>query len=222
MLLCSDVREFKGAEKFDYVIHAACPADVSQLQKKPIEIINLCFNGTERILKAFKASTILYLSSGVVGNNLKPSAYRDGKIAAESLCMHSGANVKIARIFSVMGQHMDLNSKLAITSFVRKALAKEQIEANKHAIRTYMYAVDLVVWLLVILVDGKPQYPYDVGSSHLVNLVQVAKQFSPNVIESFGEVDVYQPNGNAKLELLLEENYTLEEMAKKTLAFYAT
>lgn len=237
----------------DYVIHAACPASSKFNENAPVELLDILINGTNNLLRQYqddKNVRILYLSSGAVyANNFypanekrcsngfdyinQPSAYIQGKITAEMLCSiynkQYGLNTLIARIFATFGPYMGLDSGFAAMSFIKSKINNKPIFLNgnaKNVIRSYLYPVDVVTWLFNILIDGKVNYPYNVGSEHQHLLTEVAESVGcpieyvlKNVISNAG--NVYWPNsGRIKDELKVKENYTLKEMIEKTYNFY--
>ena len=240
---------FVTYQKYDYVIHAMCPANNSFNKDYPDELLKILINGTRNIfdilLKYSPNAKILYLSSGAVygtqntldgyrennnSYNNDDSAYSSGKRTAELICglYHKRYNldIKISRIFSVFGPQMNLNDNFAMTTFIRQKLTSEALNVKKGIYRSYMYSVDLIIWLLNILLDGKPCYPYNVGSKNVISLDILANLISDNIkyvdegkfFSNSG--DIYAPSISRAGELNLVENYSLEEAVEKTVKFY--
>jgi len=86
--------------------------------------------------------------------------YAAGKLESERLTHEFGLknNVQtaIARCFSFIGIDLPLQSKFAVSNFVRSALFGDVIEVNGDgsAVRSYMDQSDLARWLLAILSES--------------------------------------------------------------------
>lgn len=104
------------------------------------------------------------------------SALGQGKRAAEFLCAYYADryrwNLSIARCFSFVGPFLPLDIHYAIGNFIAQALYANRIVVNSDgtALRSYLYAADLVVWLLTLLLEGKNGQPYNVGSDTAISI----------------------------------------------------
>lgn len=146
---------------------------------------------------------LLFTSSGVVYQPLQPPAegshtpipessllapptydpatpLGQAKRAAEFLCAcyaeRYGWHLGIARCFSFVGPFLPLDIHYAIGNFIAQALRAERIVVNSDgkALRSYLYAGDLVVWLLALLLDGKSGQPCNVGSDAAISIGDLA------------------------------------------------
>lgn len=173
--------------------------------------------GTRRILEWVKwldAPRVLILSSGAATRN---TIY--GK--AKKLCEELAVNHKIARIFSVIGSEMPLNSQFAAGQFVRQALQGKIEYYGGDSTRTYLDVSDCAVWLLKILDQGTNLYPYDVAGDTQIRIEDLAKaignEFSVPVAKINGpdRVDSYSPNLDAAHSMGLTQTITLEQSLEK-------
>jgi len=189
-------------ESFDFVIHAATETGPN-VATNPAYHFTQTIRSTESMLQYAmdcRAKGFLLLSSGAIygpqprdldalletyGGGPDPldpaSAYGQSKRAAEQLCcLFSRANglpVKIARIFSFVGEHVPLDAQLAVGNFLRDALVRDaiQVAGDGRPVRTYLWGEDLALWLLRILTAGRPGVAYNVGSDVPVSLLELAQ-----------------------------------------------
>jgi dTDP-glucose 4,6-dehydratase len=207
-----DVRDFKfPAGNFSHVIHAATEASATLNIEQPLTMLDTISQGTRQTLEFAKscgAKRFLFVSSGAVYGRQPPdvthlaetyrcqldvmnpcNAYGLGKCMAEHMCMLYGRayhfQVKIARCFAFVGPYLPINGTYAIGNFIRDALQGDPIviSGDGTPYRSYLYAADLVVWLLNILIKGEPERPYNVGSDQDYTLAEIAQivadQFEP-------------------------------------------
>jgi dTDP-glucose 4,6-dehydratase len=198
-----DIRSFefpKGA--FSHVIHFAANSRTKHVARNPQVMIPTIVDGTARVLEfAANAGVEKYLlaSSGGVYGRI-PSGVRfvtetlgsevdpmdtlsdpsGGKRAAELMSMiaanQHGFDATIARCFAFVGPHLPLDGAFAIGNFIRETLNGDPIHITGDGSprRSYMYAADLAIWLLTILVKGQSARPYNVGSEHDVSIYDTA------------------------------------------------
>jgi nucleoside-diphosphate-sugar epimerase len=117
------------------------------------------------------------------------SAYAEGKRAAELLCSlatTSTLEVKIARCFAFVGPYMQLDAHFAIGNFINDRINGDHLNYDRlprraicvhgdgSAVRSYLYASDLMVWLWTILFKGQSRRAYNVGSEDAVNIATLA------------------------------------------------
>jgi nucleoside-diphosphate-sugar epimerase len=234
----------------DYVIHAAASTDASRyisqsdIEKKNIiqGTLNYCKLATE----FHKDSKIVFCSSGAVygyqpeqvkhltedmafGNierldEVKKSyayAKRDSEAVIQELGQ-AGLNVSIARCFSFVGRYLPKNQHFAIGNFIADGLAGRDInvKADRKVYRSYMYADDLVRWLMTLAENANPQCPvYNVASDKEVEIKEladiVANIFNVRIKSSensIKHVDRYIPSvEKANNELDLCSDYELNE-----------
>ena len=199
-LVSGDVRSFVlSSGSFSHAVHAA--TDVVR-ENSPLETFDVTVLGTRRVLEFCRASgvtDVLLLSSGAVygpmprdmervpesyGGPLSPerveSTYAVGKLATEWLgtAYSSGGAMRCssARVFAQIGPYLALDRLFAAGNFIAYALRREPIliRGDGTPLRSYMYATDLVVWLLAILLRGRPGRAYNVGSDQPISIRDLA------------------------------------------------
>ena len=202
--LQSDVRDFKfPQENFTHIIHAATSASEKLNTESPLEMVDTITLGARRVLDftvKCGASTFLQLSSCAVYGRQPPemktveegymggpdvtdlwSAYGEGKRISELLgSIYAAENSfehKIARISSIVGPYMPLDIHFAIGNFIRNTLNAEDIiiKGDGRPYRANLYIADAITWLLTILIRGKNNRPYNVGSDDGISLKELAQ-----------------------------------------------
>lgn len=211
--MCGDVREFAfGNKRFDVIVHAA--TDVVA-HSSPQDVFDTCMEGTRRVMALASqsgATKVLIVSSGAVYGPLPPgmthvpetymggpdpldakSAYAEGKRVSEWIAAQeakAGLEVKIARIFAVVGPHLPLDKHFAIGNFIRSALAGVEIvlEGDGTAHRSYLYAADMAAWLWAVLIRGHSARAYNVGGEESVSLLGLASRVSHELTSGAAQV----------------------------------
>ncbi len=221
--------EWNG-EEYDYIIHMAAPGDARKVNDEATYATIVL--GQMRILDfAARAGTksVLFTSSGAVYG--QDNAYARGKREAEKLGVEwserTGQDFKIARCFSFVGPHLNLDSGHAIGSFIRGAREGLISVSNGRSVRSYLYADDLIEWLLTILVRGESCVPYDVGSNEAISVSDLARSIKRMVNPSCTIEDrteehtepgtTYLPDLTAARGLGLKVTTGLDEAILKTI-----
>jgi len=198
-LLDGDVRTFPfPSGQFSHVVHAA--TDSSGFTGSEAELFETIVGGTERTLDFAARSgarRFLLASSGAVYGMQPPTlshvpedhngaqtaeynAYADGKRRAEALCAARAAasaiEPVIARCFAFVGPYLPLDAHFAIGNFISNRLRREPIHVHGdgRAVRSYLYAADLAIWLWTVLLRGQALRPYNVGSALAVSIAELA------------------------------------------------
>jgi len=188
---------------FSHVIHAATEANAKLNSEAPLIMFNTIVDGTRRALRFAIDSSVgkfLFVSSGAVYGNQPPhlshitetyeggpdplsraSAYAEGKRSAEMLCTLAASpdfSPLIARCFAFAGPYMQLDSHFAIGNFISDRLHNRPIHVrgDGSAVRSYLYASDLIVWLWTILFRGQSCRGYNVGSEEALNIASLARE----------------------------------------------
>ena len=251
--LQGDIRQLpRVIQPHDWIIHAATAASAQLNQDNPEEMHDTISRGMENMLglcRPGQTQGLLMTSSGAVNGPQPPtlqtmgedemqpttcltSAYGRGKRTAEAMAIDTGLPVRIARGFAFVGPHMSFDTHFAAGNFIRDACAGKEItiKGDGTPLRSYLYAADLVVWLLKILLDGKTGRPYNVGSDISVSIEQLARLIGD--LAGNNEVVVQcKPGGTpperyvpsierARTELNLEVWTPLPEALQRTINWY--
>jgi len=186
--------------KIDFFIHAAGDAKFGPND----DSLNHYLDATTSTINALELSVenninrFILLSSGAVYGqqllidglteksslNLSTSrhdqAYAFGKLSAEHLCTLYSQKYKIetivCRCFSFIGEDVPLDAHFAIGNFIRDAIWSNEIivRGDGNAIRSFMDQNDFAVWLLAIMLRGRPNTIYNVGSDDHVTIKELA------------------------------------------------
>ena len=201
-LLEGDVRSFEFPDLVcDTIIHGATDASADLNEKNPQLMLETIQQGTVHVLNfAVRAQTkrFLLISSGAVYGPQPPSifsmserhkfnpfqqvnAYAEGKRLAEAMVSEQGAKqniiTSIARCFAFVGPYLPLNKHFAIGNFIQDVLESRSIHihSDSSVYRSYLYAADLVIWLLRMLAQSDSSC-YNVGSNEEISLLALAER----------------------------------------------
>jgi nucleoside-diphosphate-sugar epimerase len=255
-------KPFRPGGPFDYVIHAATEANPDLNEREPQLMFDTIVGGTRETLEVAAISRcrrLLLVSSGAVYGRQPAgveaiseaylgapdptspqAAYGEGKRAAELLCVlgakRGGFEATIARCFAFVGPYLPLNRRFAAGNFIRDAMAGGPVlvRGDGTAVRSYLYASDLAVWLLTILTLGISGRPYNVGSADPITISSLAQTVAdvvnPRVSVTItgarpapvaDPIDRYVPNTDrARTELNLRSTVTLAGAIKRTERWY--
>lgn len=245
--------------EFQFIIHAATDADAALNAENPLLMMDTVTAGTRRVLDFALQNPVesfLFTSSGAVYGrqpaevthiketdsfavdiNNPASAYAEGKRMAELYCSTYYSRfhlpVKIARCFAFVGPYLPLNKHFAIGNFISNVLCNENIviKSDGSPYRSYLYAADLTIWLWTILLNGKNNTPYNVGSNEDYDLKAIGALFK-NInrqieVEVLGTPDINKPLERyvpditfISQQLGVKVQIDLLEAIKKTLDFY--
>ena len=198
-----DVRSFATpVGPIDYILHAATDTSAAA-GGQALEMFDVIVGGTRHVLEMAEklgCSRVLLVSSGAVyGSSAAAagkipetrqtapdplaisSAYGEGKRACEALgaymAQHGSFDVVIARCFAFVGAGLPLGSHFAIGNFIRDSLEGRQLLLNStgKSCRSYLYAADLAIWLLTLLLRGRAGTAYNVGSDQEIDILSTAQ-----------------------------------------------
>jgi len=204
-LINEDISTCQELPYADFIIHAAASTDATNYLLKPLEerkniqaaVLNYCSLAT----KYHQNSKIVYCSSGAIYGQQShlisrlsedsgfgsiddmplvkrdyASSKRDAEIAIQKLGL-TGLNVSIARCFAFVGPHLRRDQHFAIGNFIEEGLNRRpiQVNATHSVVRSYMYADDLVVWLMNLATHANTKCPIiNVGSDEAMDLRSLA------------------------------------------------
>ena len=253
-LVAGDVTSFVAPGDFTHVIHAATDASAALNANDPRRMFDTIVQGTRNALDLASASNarFCFLSSGAV-YGVQPqdvthvaedwrggpdpcdplSAYGEGKRAAETLCAiyakQFGLDVVNARIFALLGPLLSLDTHFAAGNFIRDAMAGQMIRVvgSGEAVRSYLYAADLVVWLWTLVIAGKPGAVVNMGSEEAVSIADLARRTASLLggpgVEILGRPDPgwnpgrYVPSAaRARAELGVTATVSLDDAIRRT------
>ena len=190
-------------QRHDYILHLATATSAYHGHTDATEMLKMKLASISHVLsyaRYAKVQRILVTSSGAVYGPQPPdvshipesysgapdpldpaSAYGTGKRLVEQMCaLATDIDFVIARCFSFIGPHLPLDARFAAGNFLRDAMAGGPIVVNGdgRAVRSYLYAADMVVWLLTILLQGKAGRAYNVGSDQAVDILDLAQSIA--------------------------------------------
>ncbi len=208
--LKGDITDFEFVnEKFNFILHFATPADAKLNLQQPLLMADIISRGMQRCLD-FAVHTgcqkLLFASSGAVygpqpselthipetylgspQTTATDAAYGESKRYAEMIgaatAIKHKFEFKIARCFAFVGPHLDRHGSFAISNFIQNALDNQAITINGDGtpFRSYLYADDLMIWLLRILDAGRPNEAYNVGSDQDLSIKALAEVVAKNL-----------------------------------------
>lgn len=263
LLYQGDIRDFSFPEgEFSHIIHAAATSARATFNNEDQLVkFDALVSGTRRLLDFAvhaHAGKVLFTSSGAVYGRQPESmshmpeeysgapypedvnaAWGEGKRAAEFLCSYYARRhditVTVARCFSFVGPHLPLDIHYAVGNFIRDRLMGRGITVtgDGSAVRSYLYAADLTVWLWTILFRGKSCCPYNVGSEEGLSIAELAAEVANSHVhplpitiagslESGAAPQRYVPSTRrCRDELGLKQTVPLSEALRRTCSFYS-
>jgi dTDP-glucose 4,6-dehydratase len=191
------------AEPCTHILHAASENNLGHHADWAERQLSLAIDGTRRLIDmavAHRSQSLLLTTSGSV--YLSPESshgqrYAEGpagiadyvsersvygqtkrmmEIMAALAAQKHGFKALIARCFAFVGPYLPLNSNYVIGNLIGDALTARPLTVTGDGtpLRSYLYAADLVVWLLTILVRGKSGVPYNVGGKEALSIGELA------------------------------------------------
>ena len=220
-----DVRDFSADGDYDTVIHAATSAVTTM---HDAEMTLVIVEGVRHVIdfaRMHGRPKILFTSSGAVYGPQTgkvsekaacnpATAYGSGKLHAEHLLLESGLDVRIARCFAFVGPYLNRRIHYAIGNFIQDCLDGRTIviKGDGTPRRSYLYADDLVEWLLTILERGRSGVAYNVGSERTMSIKEVAEGVRA-ALGTVNEIDVQGvPSGSLPSFYIPETDWIRREL----------
>jgi dTDP-glucose 4,6-dehydratase len=122
------------------------------------------------------------------------AAKRDAEFEFNKLAQQ-GLNVAIARCFAFIGFYLPRDQHFAIGNFLSDAIKglPISISATHKVFRSYMYADDLVAWLMSIADSGSASCPvFNVGSDQEIELGQLCKKVAKIIGGTYRDREIKQ------------------------------
>lgn len=177
----------------DYVVHLASNTHPIQYATDPIGTIATNIIGLKNMLEfsvdhnasrfAFASSNEIYGENrgdielfdekycGYIDSNTLRAGYPESKRCGEALCQayitQKGIDAVIPRFTRSYGPTMQLTDTKAISQFIRKGIASENIvlKSEGNQLYSYTYMADAVYGLLTILLCGKSGEAYNIADT---------------------------------------------------------
>jgi dTDP-glucose 4,6-dehydratase len=260
-LIAGDAVEFTPPDgTFAFVVHAATERQNGDAGAAPLRTLDRDVAATRRVLDfARHAGTrrMLFTSSGAVYGSQPAelshvsetypgapdptdvrTAYGQGKRLSEFACASYARtyefDVVIGRLFAFVGPHLPLGAGFAAGDFFRDILGGNAIRVGGDgtAVRSYLYAADLAIWLWTILLRGARGRAYNVGSADPLSIRQLAErmvsELAPGTPIEVGRRALpgaagarYVPSiDRAERELGLRVHVPLPDALRRTYDFY--
>jgi dTDP-glucose 4,6-dehydratase len=174
--------------RWDYVVHAAAPADPRSFLDDPSGNLRDMVAMAAAVARAAERSgarRALLLSSGAVygeqplgvteiGEDYQGApdltsplaTYGEGKRASELCFSTAASDHRIARVFSLLGPYQELHGSFAVPSLMRQASEQGSLtlDSDGRAVRSYCYSADLAVVLFKLLLGQPTHDVYNVGN----------------------------------------------------------
>lgn len=138
-----------------------------------------------------------------------------------------GIDVSIARCFAFIGKYLPLDQHFAVGNFIGDGLRGQEIRVNarKKVFRSYLYADDLVDWLMSITSLSSIHCPtFNVGSNETVRIDElaemIAKKCNTRAVgyeQASEEVDRYIPDIKKACLHGMAVNWNLEDALEITI-----
>ena len=184
----------KNIGKIDYILHLASNTHPLLYASDPIGTITTNIIGLQNMLDfavEHQATRFVFVSSnevygenrgdvelfdedycGYINCNTLRAGYPESKRCGEALCQaykeEKGLDVVIARVTRTYGPTMNMSDTKAISQFIKKCIANEDIVLKSAGMQyySYTYMADAVSGLLCILLSGKNGEAYNIAEEN--------------------------------------------------------
>ena len=238
------IKPIKPNINFDYIIHAASPANPSLYAAQPVETMLANFEGLANILKYAKehhSKMVCYISSSEVygkKNDTTPygetdycfldilnsrACYPSSKRAAETLLVSylNEYNVPgvIVRPGHVFGPTLTAEDTRASSIFFTDVLNGKDIIMKSEGLklRSYCYIVDAVSAIITIILNGHHGQAYNISNP---NSIVTIKQFAMEISrQARREIKFELPSETEKKSYNLMDNSSLTSKKLESLGW---
>lgn len=233
-------------ENVDYVIHAASNTHPRAYATQPVQTLMTNIAGTYNMLRygiQHEMERFVFLSSveiygenrgdverfdesycGYLDCSTLRAGYPEGKRAGEALChayiQETGADIVIPRLPRVYGPTMLMSDTKAISQFIQKGVAGEDIvlKSKGTQLYSYIYVADAVSGILQTMLCGRNGEAYNVADADsdiaLVDLAgRIAEDAGVGVV--FDLPDAIEQAGYSKATKALLDSAKLQELGWK-------
>ena len=194
-----DIVNKNDNDVYDFIIHAAAPANPKEYSIRPVETINSIINFTNVLLELClnnKNTKFLYVSSSeVYGIKSSRESYKEdeygyvdilnsrscypiAKRAAETLCSsyckEYGVFATVVRPGHIYGPTMTVQDNRVASDFVRLALENKDItlKSKGEQLRSHCYVTDCASAILTVLINGKSGKAYNISNTFSISTIK--------------------------------------------------
>lgn len=247
-LLCNVNQPFMKEDLgvIDYVLHLASNTHPLQYASDPVGTITTNIMGLQNMLEfavshhasrfAFASSNEIYGENrgdvewfeekycGYIDPNTLRAGYPESKRCGEALCQayrsQKGLDVVIPRFTRSYGPTMLLTDTKAISQFIRKAIAEEDIVLKSAGTQcySYTYMADAVYGLLTVILCGKNGAAYNIADEGSdITLKELAKMIADHVGKQvvFEIPDAVEASGYSRATKALLDGSKLKQIGWK-------
>lgn len=183
-----------------YILDLACPASPVDFPRYPLEIMEVCFNGTKNLLELAREYKVPFLqtsTSEVYGDpEIHPqpesywghanpygprSCYDEGKRSAEAL-IYTYKNTykvdtKIIRIFNTYGPQMRPDDGRVVSNFIVQAITGKNITVygDGKQTRSFCYVSDMVDGIIAMM-KSREEGPFNIGNPGEFTILELAQK----------------------------------------------
>lgn len=238
--LVQDIKDpINLSTKVDYVIHGASYTDPLGYSKHPIDtmLINIC--GTKNMLDYAYASNakFMFLSSceiygtsskeilneldyGFIDSMEVRSCYNESKKASETLSVSYSVEknvfIIVPRFSRCFGPTMRIDDTKALSQFIRKGLANEDIVLKSEGKQefSYIYVSDAVSAIFFLLENGQNREAYNVTNREIKSLRNLAQYVADiaNTHVVFDFADDFKGTGYSKAQKAIQDIAKIEQL----------
>ena len=154
------------------------------------------------------------MTNGGHGGIDKKATFIKSRVAAEDylkfMAEEGHLNLRIGRLFSFIGRHLQHKQQYAIPTFVRMAKINKKIEisGNPLTTRSYLSTADMADWIYRSVGSNVSNGTFNIGSSRPVTMIELANFIAEKsdarvaLLHPEAEADYYVANNESTIERL--------------------